>query len=62
MICTMIIPLPVSAAKGEQSDPDQVVKVGIFSLGNFMGWDENGDACGYNVDYLNRIAQVTHWK
>ena len=37
------------------------IRVGLFSLGQFMGWDETGEACGYQVDYLNRIAEVTHW-
>ncbi|MDD4850678.1 MAG: transporter substrate-binding domain-containing protein, partial [Gemmiger sp.] len=40
----------------------ETVRVGIFPLGQFMGWDENGKACGYAVDYLEKIAEFTHWK
>lgn len=40
---------------------DKTVRVGIFSLGKFQGWDENGDPTGYNVDYLNKIAEKNHW-
>lgn len=37
------------------------VKVGIFSLGEFQDWNDHNNACGYNVDYLNKIAEITHW-
>lgn len=40
----------------------EAIRVGIFSLGNFQGFDENGEACGYNVEYLNKIAEIRHWK
>lgn len=39
----------------------QTVKVGIFNLGKFMYFDEDGEAKGYNVDYLNKVAESTHW-
>lgn len=27
-----------------------------------MGFDEEGNAIGYNVDYLNEVATISHWK
>ncbi len=36
------------------------VKVGIFPLGEFQDWNDHEDAYGYNVDYLNKIAEITH--
>ena len=62
--CLIISLLPIwnLTVAAAPKDADRTVKVGIFSLGSFMGWDENGEACGYNIDYLNKIAEVTHWK
>ena len=47
-----------SQAQWKESDP---IRVGIFSLGNFQGFDENGEAFGYNIEYLNRLAELKHW-
>ena len=60
--CLIISLLPIwNLTVAASDDAERTVKVGIFSLGSFMGWDENGKACGYNIDYLDKIAEVTHW-
>lgn len=40
---------------------DKEIRVGIFPLGNFQNFTANGEAWGYNVDYLSRIAEYTGW-
>lgn len=56
----LFLSVPVTGhAQWQESNP---IRVGIFSLGNFQGYDENGEACGYNVEYLNKVAELTHWK
>lgn len=47
-----------SLAKWEEPEP---IRVGIFQLGNFQGYDENGGVYGYNIEYLNKLAELKHW-
>ena len=47
-------------SQAEWREPDPI-RVGIFSLGNFQGFDESGEAAGYNVEYLNKLAELKHW-
>lgn len=56
MIILTIFPVMTFAV--EQRD----VRVAIFPLGQFQYFDEEGNARGYNIDYLNKLAQTTHWK
>lgn len=49
--------LPVTAFGNEQ----ETVRIAVFPLGSFQYFDEDGNACGYNIDFLNRLAQTTHW-
>lgn len=58
-IALLFSPAIVSKAQWSEQDP---IRVGIFSLGNFQGYDENGEAYGYNIEYLNKIAELKHWK
>ncbi len=51
---------PIKAAA--EDTVGRVVRVGVFPLGQFQYFDEDGNACGYNIDYLNKIAEITHWK
>lgn len=44
-----------------KADEIETIRVAVFPLGSFQYFDENGDAQGYNIDYLNRIAENTHW-
>ena len=46
----------------EETSTVRTVRVGVFSLGGFQGFDEEGKASGYNIDYLNEVAKKTHWK
>ncbi len=63
LAAVLILPLPVQAVNASAlQNESQTVKVGIFSLGKFMYFDEEGNAAGYNVDYLNKLAEITHWK
>jgi len=50
--------LPVMVFAVEQ----RTVRVAVFPLGQFQYFDENGEAAGYNIEYLEKIAQTTHWK
>lgn len=51
----LILNLPVTASAME------TVRVGLFPLGNFQNIDEDGNAYGYNIDYLDSISNYTHW-
>lgn len=37
------------------------IKVGFYPLKSFNSYDDSGTPVGYNVDYLNQIAQYTGW-
>lgn len=45
-------------AAWSESEP---IKVGIFPLGDFQNYDEEGKEYGYNVEYLSKIAELKHW-
>lgn len=51
----------VHAARYQETELE-TIRVGIFSLGEFQGWAEDGTPKGYNIDYLEEIAERTHWK
>lgn len=40
----------------------RTVRVAVFPLGSFQNFDEDGNAYGYNIDYLDKLSQTTHWK
>lgn len=56
LFCSMTI-----SVHAEWKEPDPI-RVGVFSLGNFQGYDENGDVFGYNMEYLDKIAEIRHWQ
>lgn len=58
-IALLLAPSITGQAEWKETDP---IRVGIFSLGNFQGFDENGEAIGYNIEYLDKIAELRHWK
>lgn len=63
MILLIIFPEAVRAAEFQTTEKKiTTVRVGIFSLGKFQGWNEEGEPCGYNIDYLEEIEERTHWK
>lgn len=49
----------ISAAAQETG---RTVKVGFFHLTGFHEWDGLKNPVGYNVEYLNKIAEKTGWK
>lgn len=60
VLFTLFLASPVTShGKWEESKP---IRVGIFSLGNFQGFDSNGEPIGYNIEYLNKVAEIKHWK
>lgn len=44
-----------------QAYSGEVVRVGIFNLGNFQYFDADGSVRGYNIDFLDKISETTHW-
>lgn len=38
------------------------IRVGFFTLPGFHEYDSNGNAIGYDVDYLERISEYTGWE
>ena len=57
----LVLVSAIPALGAENTSEGKTVRVGIFSLGGFQGWDKKGNVCGYNIDYLEKIAQKTHW-
>lgn len=41
---------------------NRTVRVAIFPLGQFQYFDDQGEAAGYNIEYLEKVAQTTHWQ
>ncbi|MBQ2901336.1 MAG: transporter substrate-binding domain-containing protein [Agathobacter sp.] len=41
---------------------EETVRVGIYQMDGFHGYNEYGELEGYCVDYLNVVAGVTGWK
>lgn len=58
-LAALFVPAVTSQAAWEESEP---IRVGIFSLGSFQGFDDNGEAVGYNIEFLNKVAELRHWK
>lgn len=58
----IVIVLSMAMTSMAQWKEPESIRVGIFSLGNFQGFDEHGEAAGYNIEYLNKIAELRHWK
>lgn len=44
------------------SAQNTTVRVGFFPLDGFHEYDENGAPSGYDVEYLNKIADYTGWE
>lgn len=39
----------------------RTVRVGVYEMEGFHSFDADGSCVGYNVDYLNKIAETTGW-
>lgn len=57
LIFTMMVP-----THRIKADERKTVRVGVFPLGKFHDMDEDGNPVGYDIDYLTKISQNTHWK
>lgn len=59
MACLAILfLLPVKAEAIEQ----RTVRVAVFPLGQFQYFDAEGNAQGYNIEFLDKLDQSTHWQ
>lgn len=52
----------MSLVKAYAEDKGETIKVGVYELKNFHAFDDEGNVTGYDVDYLNRISEITGWK
>lgn len=43
------------------AEDENVVRVGYYEMPGFQYKDENGDLCGYNIEYLNMVSAITGW-
>lgn len=48
--------------KAIRVEAKQKIRVGFFPLEGFQEYDEQGEPFGYNVEYLNKIAEYTDWE
>lgn len=62
LLSTSVAAIQPSAEAAAETKENQTVTVGIFSLSQFQGIDENGQLYGYNIDYLEHIAAYTGWE
>lgn len=44
------------------ADEKETVRVGVYQMDGFHGYNEYGELEGYCIDYLNVVAGVTGWK
>lgn len=56
LITTLIMPLPAKALSR------RIVRVGYYPMENYHAKDVVGNVVGYEVDYLNRIAEKANWE
>ncbi len=61
-IIAVVFTIPIGAKEPKIDNSGRTVRVGIFPLGQFQYFDENGEAAGYNVEYLTKVSEITHWK
>lgn len=52
---------PAMGMTAYAAENKQAVRVGFFPLGKFQYTDINGEPSGYNVDFLQKISEKTHW-
>ena len=51
--------LPCTQVNAEENQT--IVKVGFFELPGFHEVDKEGNLYGYDIEYLNKIAEYTRW-
>lgn len=57
-IMAIIFLIPKSAF----ADETRIIKVGYYPMENYHAEDESGNIVGYEIDYLNKIAEKTDWQ
>lgn len=60
ILCYLSALIYIPAVAGAESDIKSV-RVGIYEMQGFHSFDKNGECTGYDVDYLNKIAESTGW-
>lgn len=62
-LCLLLVMILILGIMGVHSyaNEKRTVKVGVFNLGSFQYFDEDGQARGYSIDYLNEICKYTGW-
>lgn len=62
--CIMIFAITVNLAMTSMDvrAEENVVRVGFFDLPGFNEYDQDGLPTGYNIEYLNKVAEHTGWK
>ncbi|MDD3797434.1 MAG: transporter substrate-binding domain-containing protein, partial [Lachnospiraceae bacterium] len=58
LLCMVLAAVPQRASGAMQ---ETTVRVAVFPLGQFQYFDAEGEARGYNIDYLAKLGQTTHW-
>lgn len=61
-IFALVVAMGLALSIKTQAAPDTIVRVGMFPLGQFQNMDEEGKAYGYNIEFLGKISEYTHWK
>ena len=44
-----------------KAENGKTVRVGVFPLGKFHNFDESGNVYGYDIEYIEKISEITHW-
>ncbi|MBQ8518519.1 MAG: transporter substrate-binding domain-containing protein [Agathobacter sp.] len=58
----LIIIFCITECELVMADEGETVRVGIYQMDGFHGYNEYGELEGYCIDYLNVVAGVTGWK
>lgn len=62
MACFLCTCIPSYALAASKIENESTVKVAWPLLGELSAVDANGNRCGYDYDYLQKIAQYTGWQ
>ncbi len=61
LFCLLLFLVPSGVQQGSAVGDGTVIRVGLYPLGRYHYYDENGTPAGYEVEYLSRIAEETGW-
>ena len=60
-LCLLFLILALILPARTLADDRRTVRVGVFEIGNFLYYSDNGEPAGYYADYVNQIEKYTHW-